>query len=650
MKKTLALTLALVLCLGLCAPALAAEEGVSIYYVDGQPVETVPAGTVPELKSIADESQEVQDFLYEMYQNGDLTQENTDYDLSYFEDGGYEYVDPYAEYEAAHSEEIAALDADALIAQWGYHDMTAEEAFMEDYADYGETLDEAVKDRYIQMRLLVQEDAQMAEEYREELPEVWADFDADAYFQTTYDWDKAEYMAWYCLRSQEEFVDDMFTDYIEYDYDVWDEDYDWDEPAGEPTLTLVVNGVASDVAITAGEGTTYADADALRAILGAQAVAADATGSIAIRPAAEAAGWDVVWYEGWGEQEVQLWNKTAFQAEVAEGFEAYEDFAARLAEQNKVWLETAGELNETLELKLTRFDTLDGDRTYTAKAKVEAVMEDGVMDCVINVDAAGFGALLDVARQAGWSVEDAAVAQMKKTMGDVKVEMIADLEEGEAAYRVPALALLDPDLANWQRLELGSAETVISSHDSVLEAGYQTMLKNAATMGGVYAWNSAMEDIEHQVATLGADRFTTAADGTVTYALTAQDMEESGYKRCEVRCVMKPDGWYTLELDMRPDLMSSVLGSAEYLDEEELFQVLVYDLLGSFFDMEAAVKLEVNRDSATASVEFHWSNMGKLEFGGTARRSAADRHPRQVKDVLPLAVKPAPGTVLTAAF
>lgn len=622
MKRTFALTLALVLALGLCAPALAAEEGV--YYVDGQPVDTYPAGaTVPPL------------------------------------DEEYTYADPYAEYEAAHPEEIAALDVDALIAGWGYEEvhMTARESFLEYNGWLGDTVEEAVKNRYIEIRLGIQAEAEAAALYREEFPDAWANFDADAYFWETeygeyWSGDKAKFMACNCLLSEEEFVDDMFTDYIEDGYydDDWDDDYPWDEPAGEPSLKLVVNGVASDVAVTAGEGTTYADADALRAILGDQAVAADATGSIAIRPAAEAAGWDVQWFEGWGWQEVQLWDRAAFEGELTEEFKAYEDFAARLAEQNKVWLETAGELNETLELKLTRFDTLDGDRTYTAKAKVEAVMEDGVMDCVINMDAAGFGGLLDVARQAGWSVEDAAVAQMKKTMGDVKVEMIADLEEGEAAYRVPALALLDPELANWQRLELGSAETVVASHNSVLEAGYQTMLKNAATMGGVYAWDSALEDMEHQVATLGADRFTTAADGTVTYTLTTQDMEESGYKRCEVRCVMKPDGWYTLELDMRPDLMSSVLGSAEYLDEEELFQVLVYDLLGSFFDMEAAVKLEVNRDSATASVEFHWSNMGKLEFGGTARRSAADRHPRQVKDVLPLAVEPAPGTVLTAAF
>ncbi|MEG2679767.1 MAG: hypothetical protein RR949_07465, partial [Oscillospiraceae bacterium] len=36
-------------------------------------------------KNVADESQEIQDFLYEMYQEG-MLQDNSDYDLSIFEE------------------------------------------------------------------------------------------------------------------------------------------------------------------------------------------------------------------------------------------------------------------------------------------------------------------------------------------------------------------------------------------------------------------------------------------------------------------------------------------------------------------------------------------------------------------------------------
>lgn len=40
-------------------------------------------------KSIADEDPAIQDFLYEMWKSGGLTQENSDYDLSYFTNGTY---------------------------------------------------------------------------------------------------------------------------------------------------------------------------------------------------------------------------------------------------------------------------------------------------------------------------------------------------------------------------------------------------------------------------------------------------------------------------------------------------------------------------------------------------------------------------------
>lgn len=648
MKKLLAMTLALVLALGLASPALAEEVEVRWFEGDlGDLMEPISADETTELKSIADEPPEVQEFLREMYEGG-LLQENTSYDLSYFEG------DPYAAYEAAHPEEFENMDVDALIAGWGYEDKTAQEQFLDDWAwrwEDDETLEALVRDRYIMKRVAVQDTLQTAQGDKEDYPEEWAAFDAQRFFDSYIKNDrddecasKEAYMAYYNILTQEEFVDYMFVKASWRDFPDPDT-----EPDDKPTLILMVNGAASDVTVSASGGVTYADAADLRSILGDQAVGQGYEGLAPIRETAENAGWDVVWYDDWGWQEVQLWNRAAFGAELADEFGPYEDFAARLAEQNKAWLETATGLTETMELKLTRFDTLDGNRTYTAKVKVEMVAEDGVVDCVMNVDAAGFGALLDVARQAGWTAEDAAVAQMKKVMGDVKVEVVADLKAGVAAYRAPALALLDPALADWRRLGLGSVGGVIS-YDSVLDAGYQTMMENAAVMGGKYAWNSAMAELERQVTTLGADRFATATDGTVTYTLTTQDIGEmtGSYKRCEARCVAKPDGRYTLDLAVRPDL-GSALGFGSYLDTEDILQVLAYDLLGSFLDMEAAVKMELGRDKAEMSIDFHWSNFGRLELAATARKHLADCHPRQIAEVLPPPMIPAEGSIITRA-
>ena len=136
MKKLLALALALALCLGLAVPALAAET--EVFYIDGQPVEIIPAG---------------------------------------------EYIDPYDAYQAAHPEEMAALDIDQLLKDWDYEDRTAEEQFMKAWGGAGESLEEAVVRLYTTYRLNVADTCELAQEYKVEYPQQWESFDLDAYME-----------------------------------------------------------------------------------------------------------------------------------------------------------------------------------------------------------------------------------------------------------------------------------------------------------------------------------------------------------------------------------------------------------------------------------------------------------------------------------
>lgn len=603
MKKLLALALTLVMTLGLVSPALAAEDG---------------------------------------------------------------YTDPYEEYAQAHPEELANLDVDALLAGWGYHDMTAGEAFMEDYANYNNTLEEAVKDHYLQMRLMAREDAENAPLYQEEYPEAWADFNADAYFQEEYGehWDKAEYMAWYCLRSEEEFVDDMFTDYIEYgDYDDdWDDEDPWDEPDGAPTLTLYVNGVASDAVITAENGVSYADADALRDLLGDAAVAADAEGNIAIRAAAEAAGWDIQWYDGgWrgNDQEIQLWDKAKYEGELAEEFGPMNGFFAKAMDQSMdlLFSQTPISGHETVDIALTRFSTLDENKEYTLKLGVDYVVQKGVMDITLTFDVSQLLQFVDPRDLAGWAKEGGfTVSQLTALLKAGTAELILDYNENTMAYNVPLLALFDEDEAGWQTVYSGTSLVLPDLGElkdfSFVSSLYATMTTTAGYMGAEYA----AQNYETTMAALklfcGKDRFSTK-NGKTTYSMTTQDMNRAAgeliaqaagleeapqvslFKHCELTYTLDEGGNMDMELHFRPDvegIRNAV--AAQYGGDDTYYGMAT--LLGWYLpalDMDVTANGRGNQSRYVSGMNVHWNNVGTMELRCAATSGTALTGPRQIGDV-----------------
>lgn len=602
MKKTLALALALVLCLGLCTPALATKD----------PVEG--------------------------------------------------YVDPVEQYALDHPEEIAALDVDALLADWGFKDMTAGEAFLAWYGSEGSDLADAVKMYYINQRLIVKEYCSVAAKYKAEYPEEWESFDADAVFQKTMveenGWaNKEEYVRRYCILTEEEFVDRMFQVYIYdsfYDYD-YDSEWSGDDFA-EPSLKLVVNGVASDVAIAANDWTTYADAAALRAILGETAVAPGYEGPVPIREAAENAGWDVQWYDGgWADedQEVQLWNKDLILQELepqVEPFQQVVDAVAGLARRT-LWTETPQRQTQTVTLTFKKFDTLDGDKTYTMKGRAEAVYQGGVVDMTMTLDLSALVELLpaDTVKYMALSLE-LTVDELKGQLSALKIEAIADYNQGATAVRMPLLETLGLGQGDWQISYSTTPEWL--EGPNYAESLYDDMVRRGEWAGGV----SARTNMEEQVAAEGLvlEDSLKKVGSTITWTIKTDKLnkgllstddisyfdETPPFKKFDLTLSISGDESYDLTLAIRPNADCPAM-----LDQGDLPGMFL--TTGDDFDLS----LTAHGDSrqATVSGKLHVKNFGVFDLASQSTTGSAGQGPRQIKDVERLWVEPAPDAVLTQA-
>ncbi len=592
MKKLLALFLACVLCLGLCVPALAEEDIMPISDVIWDEDGTAP---MPD---------------------------------------DYPEEDRYAAYEAAHPEELAGLDADALIAGWGYEDITAQEQFMDERGWYADTVEEAVKEEYITNRLAVEDNRQVAELYRAEYPEAWEDFDAYAYFadqvrneyEPTYQ-DAAAYMAAWNILTEDEFVDDMFVRRIDY----FGED-DWDEP----TLTLMVNGEASEAALTAENGVSYADAAELRSILGETAVAADVTGPVAVRAAAEAAGWDVVWYDGWDEdQEVQLWDKKTIQAELEETLAPWARYMELAMGRygDMVMSQEPQRISEDIDLTLTRFSTLDGNTDYTARLGVETVMGKGVVDCTITFDVADFFRLFTAEELAEMTAgADFSLDSLTALLKEGKAEVIVDLNTGDLAVNIPLLALADESLSGWQVLKLGSLPT-----EELAQLGrlsywtgdiYENVLSDGEFWGAADAWETYQSQVRTIKTFYGPETLQVGDDGSVRYHLTTQQVnemasqfgeEDDPFQKCDIDVTMDKNGKFSTELDMRLD-MSGQYGYLDYYP--------------GVSDLAFTIKAGGAAGRSTTTAELHWNNQGKLTLAGQTNAGRAGQGPRAI-DQLP---------------
>lgn len=446
-----------------------------------------------------------------------------------------------------------------------------------------------------------------------------------------------------------------------------------DVPAPEPTLALYVNGVATDVELTAGEGVTYADASALRQFFGPQAVPADKEGLLPIRETAEQAGWDVGWYASrWsGEQEVQLWDKATYEAYLADEFGPLNDFFAKALQVNggSLFSDAPISTHQTAQVELTRFSTLDGDETYPLTLEADLTMGGGVLDATVTFDVSALlkafpaDALESLTKMGGFSV-----TQLKQFLKAGVMEFILDYNAGELAYNLPLLALADESLAGWQTQTLPGLDGVEEALEglegvSLTSTLYAQLTTTASYAGAEFAQGSY--DTQVQLLTLfaGKDRFT-VQNGKTTYSLTAQDVneaisaliggeldEEDGldaakrpvyaiFKAFEVTYTLDDGGNVTASVHIRPDtdgLANAIAKAYEssWLGDDPSAGALelVMGWVLTVYDMDFAATTQGNAQRSTGSVDVHWNNVGKVSVRSAATQTAP-KAPRSIDDIV----------------
>lgn len=601
-------------------------------------------------------------------------------------------TDPVGEYIAAHPEEMAALDYDALLAGWGY--LPPRDAFMEYYGYLADSFEETVQVHYADNRVEALRLLSQAEEYKAEYPEAWAAFDEDVCFAEDYasvGYTKEALKAEQNFLTDEELTAFLFVYYVDnnldYDYetDSWtwvDPDDYWDYEDLEPTLTLVVNGEAVDAVLTAENGVSYVDAAVLRAILGADAVPETLTGPLAIREYAEKAGWDVVWYDGGWEgldQQVCLWDGETLKAHWADEFGPAMDFLKDLLMYSEATLaqEDGYQVDETINLDVTRFHSLDGDKKVSADIKAKEVFKDGVLDLTLEFNLLDFLGLFEaedlstLAQKGSFDLDS-----LKTLLKAGKIEILMDMKTYEIAVRAPILELIAPDAFtdDWMGFQLPGAPDLTEDELNALptvstaemldslnipQMLYDEVLNETENQGGD---TSTVEMAEFFADFFGKERFAHTGD-TWTYSLTTDGVNEvmndllqasaveSGVDVPDVELFKSCDLSYTVNtktgaVDMKADVRPNAKGLANLAWAEDDFSRSSVLWLGlktvlSAMDFQMTAQTKGNGKTATETMTIHWVNVGELTMDARMKMGTADTAPRKPRDVaeIPVTVK-----------
>lgn len=458
--------------------------------------------------------------------------------------------------------------------------------------------------------------------------------------------------------------DEIPVDEDDYDWSYWVEPEDEPEPEPEPTLKLMVNGVASDAAVTAVDGVSYVDAAALRAILGDKAVAASATGPVALRPAAETAGWDVAWYGGgWRglDQEIQLWDKAAFEAKLDQEFGPFNGFMARLMTMSREALTTKEAVGgkETVDVTLTRFSTLDGSKDYKLKFTMDYVAQNAVIDMTVTFDVSQLLQMVSPADLARLGKNGApTLEQLTGLLKAGKMEFLVDYDRGVIAYNIPLLGLLDEDMKGWQTEYLygwdEAKEALLGGGElSFVSTLYASMVSQASGRWGGGA-EKAKADYDQAVGSLaiflGKDRFTTSAGGEITYSLTTRAVNEafgrlmelpepdkaSFFKACDITYSLSEWGGMNMKMRVRPDMEGILAAQAATMDDDDYFTFGSSSAMGMIlgaFDMDLTASGVSDKNGGSSQLSVHWNNVGKLDMRCESKAGAATRAPRRIEDV-----------------
>lgn len=562
------------------------------------------------------------------------------------ETADFSWVEAYAE---DHPGELEALTTEQLLAWLGYTEtLTPAEQFMKNWdLSSEEEVRPALLEDYVSDRLHVEETHADFLEYQATWAEEWAGFDADAYFaeENAYYYDKEEYMNLFHLLTEEEFAEAMFVEYISYYQWEKENGYDWYQPAVlEPSL--VVNGkrYAGDSFALIGD-TAYLGTDELSAILGVELE--NAQELTAIRPAAEAAGWDVVWNE-YHLQVILLDREKLMTGYILPDtwefvpcdFSGYTELAKRLndARPGEGRSVRAG---VAADVALTLMDSLDGDQTYRFGLTADTLTRDLVSNMDLSLDLSALKDLL------GEELLDQLLAPMtkldrqtlKENLGAVRARAIWNQEDGTLAWTLPFLSLLDPsmDPETWYIQDTGvtaSTKEEFAAAPDLSEELYASLLEDCATTRSG-SWMSAGESSYMSFlmtksmanAAYGENAITRNGDDLVwdlsgmlmtlwgnTYSSLYYDYNslevEDLFKELTCRVTVAPDGAMTLSMDIRPDMEAVARASADEWTTPAETALIAFLL--DMMDFRYTAEGQVKGGTGTAHLEFHLKNQFKL--------------------------------------
>lgn len=534
-------------------------------------------------------------------------------------------------YEAAHPEEMANFDVNAYLVSQGYQDPTA--AFMEDYGlDSPDQVPARAKFLYINDRLNVAETHTQAEAYRAADPESWESFDADAYYAEEYGYygdSKEAYMSLYTLLTQEEFAEDMYVEYMTY-YN-YDDSWYPGQISGDRPLTLVSNGENVDAELTAADGMTYVSAETANTLFGAHFTEE----SVPLRAAAESNGWDVVWNAN--QNQVVLLNRETMMA--GTDFSSFDELMNRLM---KAQMGEAGQSYRTTgtsDISFTAFNSIDGDKTYHATVKSEALFRDNVYDVTVTVSVADLLGLLSqqTLDKLAADMPKFTLKDLKTLLTGVKVELIMNLDTGMVYWNAPILASFDDSVSadTWYALDLGltadSLQKMMAGEWNTADILYDELVaQSESSWSPTYSYYSFTSSLDTLALLFGADRFTESG-GTLTWKIDAKTVnglmselagqDVSIFKEYDMAISVSENGKFSAKAAFRMDMDAAaamIADSSWYATGAAETAAITWAM--NLFDFRMASSSSGTADQASGTAEFHWKNQFSLKMDTQSSR------------------------------
>ena len=538
-------------------------------------------------------------------------------------------------YEARHPGELNKLKTKDLLARYGYtKTLTPTEQFMKAWnLSSKEQVRPMLLSEYTSDRLRAEEHHTLALTYQALYPEQWAGFDADAWFAAEYAlWDKAEYINDFTLLTEEEFQENMFVNYVA--SESWKWTLPWDDNL--QSTTLLVNGQPVEADITYVDTAACTDADTLNAILGTS-LSGDC---LPICQTAETAGWDAVWNPSC--RMIALYR----QEDLPQGdFAQFDTLMNQLLSTFQAEKGQAYQTTETTTLKFTALNSLDGDKTATARITTELIQKDAHYELTMTINAA------DLLRLLPKRTLDALNSQLDHTdlsslLRSCKITLLINAETGDIYLNAPILGLLDDAFPSqsWLRWNAGQSLRLLTDIGR-LEWDtnhylYQTLLReSASSQWGQWIPYASYLQSQNILGGLLAPQYFTQRGGTITWALNAESLraafpEELGaaamsiFKEYEVKLSVDRNGKMTADAAIRldTDALAQLILENSY-DPGFSSSALTSWAVGLFdFRMESHASGNADRSSSTAL--FHWKNQFKLEITSNSSRQRTSANPK----------------------